>query len=114
MKKVLIVQEGQGKGEIAKAYQEEIGVYKRVLDRAAEVKVVETAEEAERMVERHEADILIFITSRMRRKAEELAKKFPRVWVYVFTAEIPGGEVRWMDKFWIKDFAILRNLVLFG
>lgn len=100
------------------SYQEQIEMYKKILDgvkdakgnKLAMVEIIETAEEAKRRA-KMEADIVIFISRGMEEEAERFAEAFPRIKVVVFTGAIPDGKVIWVSKGWIGRDEIC-NIVL--
>lgn len=118
-KRVLIVKEGQWGIVSPESYQDQIEMYKEILDRAkdtegnrmAMVEIVATAAEAERRA-KTEADIVIFISRGMEKEAERFAKAFPRIKVIVFTGAIPEGKVIWVNKGYAADTKTIQNIVL--
>lgn len=119
MKTIFIVKEGQWGLVNPEDYQKQIEFYKSILEAAkdsrgekkARVKIVATAEEAERRAGM-EADVVVFISREMEVAAEKLAKNLPRIKVVVFTGAIPKGKVIWVDKAGTADRKMIQQIVL--
>lgn len=118
-KRVFIVKEGSWGSVKAESYQKQIETYQRYLDeardfrgkKAAQVTVVNTAEEAEKRV-KMEADVVVFISKGMEREAEKIARENPRVRVIVFTGDIPEGKIVWALKSAAADRELIQDIVL--
>jgi hypothetical protein len=125
MQKVLIVKEGRWGLVEPKEYQEQIEFYQKVLDRAeapslygrgkekaAEVRLVETAEEAEKITRIERVKAIVFVSRGMEVQAEKFAEAFPKTKVIVFTGAIPEGKVIWVNKACMSDSKQIQDIVL--
>ncbi|MDO8424364.1 MAG: hypothetical protein Q7S70_00310 [bacterium] len=129
MLRVLIVQEGQWGSVPKENYLEIVEMYKRVLEEAeescgsegkkqkeAEVTIVATASDAERIIKgaplNTEVNAVVFVSRDMEDVAEILAATYPKLRVVVFTGLIPDGKVVWVSKAWAADSRSIQNIVL--
>jgi hypothetical protein len=118
-KRVFIVKEGRWGTVKPEVYREQIEMYQRYLDeakdfqgkKAAQVTVVDTAEEAEKRV-KMEADVVVFISKGMEREAEKMARENQRVRVVVFTGDIPEGKIVWALKSTTAGRGLIQDIVL--
>lgn len=126
------MQEGQWGLVKPEDYKEQISLYQQTLDeeeepygsegrqvgfrRAAEVRVVATANEAEKIIKtaplNERIGVVIFISRGMERIAEKLAATYPKTKVIVFTGLIPEGKVIWVSKAWATSPEAIQNIVL--
>lgn len=126
MKRVLIVKEGQWGDMKPEEYQTLINYFQRTLEtaefpslyqegrkeKAAEVRVIEAAQDAEKILKTEGADAVLFIISGgMEFTAERLATLYPGTRVIVFTGLIPERKVIWIDKLWLNP-ELIENVVL--
>lgn len=112
MKRVLIVEEGEGgsmgKEESSKFIEliretleeafEKAQSYPGSGEKLAEVQVAKTAQDAEEIVRAGWANVVLFVSRGMGEKAEQLAKIYPRLRVIIFADLIPKGKVTWVLK----------------
>lgn len=125
MKKVLIVKEGQWGDIKPEEYQLLINYFQRTLkkvefpslyqegrkEKAAEVRIIEATQDAEKILKTEGADAVLFISRGMEFTAERLATLYPKTRVIVFTDLIPERKVIWIDKIWLNR-ELIENVVL--
>lgn len=127
MKRVLIVKEGHFGDVKPESYMEQIENFRHAIEaaevpslyrhgekeKAAEVQVVETAQEAEKTLSRERVSAVVFIFRGMEHSAERLACLYPEARIVVFTGLIPKGKVVWIDKMWATTRETIQNVVLY-
>ena len=125
MKRVLIVKEGQWGDMKPEEYQPLINYFQQTLEKAelpslyqegrkektVEVRIIETAQDAEKILKTEGADAVLFISRGMEFTAERLATLYPRTRVIVFTGLIPERKVIWINKIWLNP-ELIENVVL--
>ena len=81
-------------------------------EKAVNITVVDSTDEALRMIEKETIDFLIFISRSMIPRAREVKKLHPDIGIVVLTGLIPDDEIIIIDKGWIvSGTPLLQRIV---
>ncbi len=121
---VLIVKEGQWGQATPEDYELQVKYLQETLEaevpalhggtqKAADVEIFATAKEAEHRIQTGTGvSAIVFVSRDMERTAEEMAARYPRMRVAVWTGFIPDGKVIWIGKGWTTRAEDLRAHIL--
>ena len=121
---VLIVKEGQWGQATPDDYERQVKYLQETLEaevpaphggmqKAADVEIFATAKEAEHRIQTGTGvSAVVFVTRDMEKVAEEMAARYPRMRVVVWTGFIPDGKVIWIGKHWAPGAEYLRAHIL--
>lgn len=80
----------------------------------AEVEVMETANDALRLIMGEKIDVLVFISRGMMTKARKIKKEYPKLKIVLFTGLIPDEEIILVSKGWLLGVKETQRIILFS